>query len=259
MNTTVVKIGGALVEQEAALQTLWSSVRELLAECRVVLVHGGGPRATEVARQMGHEPRVIHGRRVTTELDLRIVEWTMRGELNSRLVAAAQSHGVRAVGISGADGGTLQVRKRPPWTIDGEPVDFGFVGDVASVDSGLIEYLLQGGFTPVIAPLGIDDAGQLYNVNADTVSCAIASAVRADEYLLVTDSGGVLENPDDPSSLLSECTAQIFERGVREGWIAGGMRVKLKAAFDALEAGIPRVFVVAPEGIRSRTGTRILR
>ena len=252
--TTVIKIGGALVAREDALSALWSSVALMIAERRVIVVHGGGPAATDVARRLGHEPRMVHGRRVTSDTDLRIVQWTMRGELNSTIVAHAHRAGIRAVGVSGADGAMLDVVRRPPWTVDGEHVDFGWVGDVRSVDVTLLNVLTSGGYVPVVAPLGIDENGQLYNVNADTVSCALAAAVGADEFLLLSDSGGVRLEADDPDSRLDVCSREEFERGVKDGWIQGGMRVKLKVAFDALDAGIPHVMILPPENLASREG-----
>lgn len=252
--TTVIKIGGALVGREEVLDALWSSVAKMIDGRRVIVVHGGGPIATEVARKMGYEPRMVHGRRVTSDMDLRIVQWTMRGELNSTLVGHAHRVGVRAVGISGADGPMLEVVRRPPWIVDGEQVDFGWVGDVRSVNANLLNVLISNGFVPVVAPLGVGANGHLYNVNADTVSYALATAVAADEYLLVTESGGVRREADDAASHLDVCSRADYERGVDEGWIQGGMRVKLKVAFDALDAGIPRVLIVAPENLMSGEG-----
>lgn len=257
--TTVIKIGGALVAREDALDALWSSVARMMPERHVTVVHGGGPAATEMAHSLGHEPRMVHGRRVTGDMDLRIVQWTMRGELNSRLVAHAFRAGVMAVGISGADGATLNVVKRPPWVVDEEEVDFGWVGDVQAVEPRLLNTLMSAGYVPVVAPMGIDDAGRLYNVNADTVSCALASAVGAGEYLLVTDSGGVRRNVEDPDSRLDVCARADYTAGLQEGWIQGGMRVKLEVAFDALEAGIPSVRILSPHDLSAgEGGTRVI-
>lgn len=255
--TTVLKIGGTLISDDGAVETMWRSVREMGGW--VVVVHGGGPRATEIARTLGHEPRMVHGRRITGELDLRIVQWTMRGEINSRLVAGAFKYGVKAVGIAGSDAGLIRVVKRPPWHVDGEEVDFGLVGDVEEVDPSVLNLLLEGGCVPVVAPLGIDAEGRLYNVNADTVSCEIAASIEARQYLLVTDSGGVRNQAADASTLLETCSRAQFSAGVEEGWIHGGMRVKLQVAFDALNAGVPDVFVLPPDGIIDHSrGTRII-
>ncbi len=256
--TTVIKAGGASVARAASLDALWTAVAERAGGGRVAVAHGGGARATEVAEWLGHAPRMVHGRRVTTNADLRIVQWTLRGELNGRLAAHAARRGVRAVGLSGADGPTVYVTKRPPWNMDGETIDFGWVGDIASVDTDLLDLLLDKGYVPVVAPIGVDRAGQLYNVNADTFSCALAQALQADEYLLVTEVGGIRRNADDPDSLLSSFDAEQHARGIREGWITDGMRVKIDAGFAALQAGIPQVFIVSPEGVRTpSTGTRL--
>ncbi len=259
MKTTVIKMGGASVLCDEPLDTLWTSVAQRTKTGRVVVVHGGGVRATEIAERLGHTPRMVHGRRITTDADLKIVQWTLRGELNGRLVASAVGHGVKVVGLSGADGPLVRVTKRPPWNVDGETIDFGWVGDIACIDTELLDILLDRGYVPVIAPLGIDDAGQLYNVNADTVSCALAEALRADEYLLVTDIGGIRRNAADPDSHLPSFSAELYSRGVQEGWITDGMRVKIDVGFAALNAGIPNVFIVSPEGIRDpSTGTRMM-
>lgn len=259
MKTTVIKMGGASVLRDELLDTLWTSVARLAETGRVVVVHGGGVLATEIAGRLGHTPRMVHGRRITTDTDLKIVQWSLRGELNGRLVASAVRHGIKAVGLSGADGPFIHVTKRPPWNVDGETIDFGWVGDIASVDTALLDSLLDLGYVPVIAPLGIDHTGQLYNVNADTISCAVAEALQADEYLLVTEIGGIRRNTADPDSHVSSFSAELRSRGVKEGWITDGMRVKIDVGFAALNAGIPNVFIVSPEGIREpSTGTRIM-
>lgn len=255
----VLKIGGALLAMPDAMETFWTSVAALQSETPVVVVHGGGPQATDVARRLRHEPRIVHGRRVTSDVDLEIVQWTLRGALNTALVAGATRHGLAAVGLSGVDGGTLRVTKRPPWQVDGETVDFGWVGDVERVQTDVLETLLRGGFVPVIAPLGLDAAGQAYNVNADTVACTLAEALGASSFLLVTESGGVRRDPADPASRLDRCDRATFEQGIEAGWIAGGMRVKLHVAFQALGAGIADVAILSPTGLLTRANaTRIV-
>lgn len=258
--TTVIKIGGALVARDEPLDDMWSAVAAMLHERRVVVVHGGGPAATDLARRLGYEPRMVHGRRVTGDEDLRVVQWTMRGELNSRIVARARRAGVRAVGLSGADGALLTVEKRPPWLVDGEDIDFGWVGDVRHADVRILDLLASAGYVPVIAPLGVDEGGQLYNVNADTVSCALASALAADEYLLVTESGGVRRDAEDAASHVDVCSRAMYEQGVEDGWIQGGMRVKMKVAFEALDAGVERVGILSPADLLTPGGgTRIVQ
>jgi acetylglutamate kinase len=254
----VLKIGGSLIEDPAAMATFWSSVGTLRAQMPVVVVHGGGPQATELARRLGHEPEIVNGRRVTTDLDLQIMQWTVRGELNSRLAAMADRAGLTAVGLCGADGSWLRVTRRPPWPVDGRTVDFGWVGDVQEVRPAFLLALLATGATPILAPLGVDAAGFLYNVNADTVAAAVARALEASLFALITDSGGVRRDAGDPATVIPELEVAGFEKGAEEGWISRGMLVKLSVAFDARKAGIPDVWILAPDDLTTRTrGTRI--
>lgn len=248
----MIKLGGALLADEGLPASFWEAVQVLQAQAPVVIVHGGGPQLTDVARRLQHEPRIVQGRRVTTDTDLEIVHWTLRGALNVQLVARATRFGLRAAGISGVDGAILQVRRRPPWNVEGETVDFGWVGDVERIDTALVRHLFAGGYLPILAPLGIDEAGQTYNVNADTVACALAGALGAAQFLLVTEAGGVRRDPADPKSLLASCDRATFAAGTEHGWIQGGMRVKLKVAFDALDAGVPEVFILAPDDLIPR-------
>lgn len=255
----VIKIGGAVLDEPAGLAAFWQQVNQLHETAPVVIVHGGGKQATDLAHRLGHQPRIVHGRRVTTDLDLEIVQWTMRGSVNAGLVAQAARHGVAAVGLCGADGGLLRVHKRPPWNVEGEMVDFGWVGDVDSVETTILERLLDAGFVPIVAPLGLDAAGQLYNVNADTVAHALATALEAEQLFLVTQSGGVRRVADDAASHLAHCTRETYDQGLATGWINGGMGVKLHVAFAALNAGITEVFILAPDDLLARTSaTRVV-
>jgi len=256
---TIIKIGGALIGKHGAPAALWTGLQTLRHHTPVVLLHGGGPYATEVARRLDHTPRLVHGRRITTDLDLEIVQWTLRGTLNVRLVAQARAYGVPAVGLSGVDDALIQVTKRPPRLIDGEIVDFGWVGDVTGVQVEVLHLLLDAGRLPIVAPLGVDPAGQIYNVNADTVALSVATALGAGYLLLVAEAGGVWRDPQVPDSKLATCTQADYEAGCSDGWIVGGMRVKLEVAFQALNAGIPEVFILAPDQLCEPTmGTRIL-
>ena len=257
-NVTLVKIGGALVDDQERMDAFWAGVSQLRTEGPVVVVHGGGPQATALARRLGHEPQIVHGRRVTTDLDLEIMLSAVRGGVNARLVGQAQRHGLPAAGLSGADAGLLRVVRRPPWTIEGETVDFGHVGDVTGADPAVLHALLGAGFLPIVAPLGIDADGNLYNVNADTVARTLAEALGAHRFLLVTDAGGLRRDASDAASHLARCDAETFDAGTAEGWIHGGMRVKLHVAFEARAASIPEVFLLAPEDLATRTNaTRV--
>ncbi|MFO8099613.1 MAG: acetylglutamate kinase [Salinibacter sp.] len=242
----VIKLGGALLDDEGALAALWPEVCRLRAERPVVIVHGGGRQMTALADRLGHTPRRVQGRRVTTDLDLKIAQWSLGGALNTELVAQAVAHECAAVGLSGADAATVQVTRRPPWTIGGETVDFGWVGDVDTVDPSLVETLLGQGLLPVVAPLGVGEQGQIYNVNADTVAAALGAALGARGLRYVTPVGGVRRRAADPATHLDICDPETVRRGVDAGWIAGGMRVKLETALDGLRNGVDRALVCGP-------------
>lgn len=253
----VIKIGGGLLGQP--LDAFWKGVRDLAGVWKVIVVHGGGPEATRVARLVGHEPRIVRGRRVTTETDLEIMQWVTRGALNSRLVGQAIHHKLRPVGLSGADGGIVVVERRPPWVIDGQEVDFGLVGDIVSVQTDLLGTVLEQGYLPIIAPICADGTGQLYNVNADTVASAIAEHMQARSLLMVTDAGGLRRRPDDASSIIGSCDPSLYATGLAEGWISGGMQVKMHVALEALKSGIPEVWIVAMDDLTDRhRATRVI-
>lgn len=258
-NPIVVKVSGTLLDDDAAMDAFWQAVSTLQAAAPVVVVHGGGKQATAMAQRLNHEPRVVNGRRVTSDLDLDIMQWALRGKLNTQLVAEATQHGLTAVGLSGVDGGTVQVTKRPPWSIEGESVDFGWVGDVQAADPHLLLTLLAQGLVPVVAPLGIDAEGQVYNVNADTIARTLADALGAAELLLVTATGGVRRHPGEAASNIAVCDEDLFEDGQQAGWIRNGMQVKLDVAFEALHAGVGEVVICAPDDLIARThATRVV-
>lgn len=256
----VVKIGGSLIEDADAMEALWPALQALREQAPVALVHGGGKQMSAMADRLDHTPRRVQGRRVTTDLDLEIAQWTMSGGLNTQLVAQAKAHDLTAVGLSGADAGLVTVTKRPPWTIDGETIDFGWVGDVEEVDPSLLKSLLGEGAIPIVAPLGIDEDGQLYNVNADTVASVLAQALQARQLAFVTGTGGVRRDADDPASHLNTCNADTFETGVEEGWIEGGMHVKIETALDALKSGVEQAVICAPDDLAEQSrATHVVR
>ncbi len=250
----VIKIGGALLEQHERMQSFWHDIAALQETHDVVIVHGGGPQATAMARRLGHEPRIVQGRRVTSDLDLDIIRWTLCGLGNASLVAQAQQAGLTAVGLSGADAQTVHVTKRPPWDMDGEQVDFGWVGDVVKVDPTLLRHLLVGGFLPIVATLGIDEAGQHYNVNGDTVTGAIAEAMDADRLLLVTEIGQVQHE----GTRCIRLDHGKIEAGIAAGWLKGGMRVKVTVGLHARQAGVQHVHILGPSDLlHMNQGTEI--
>ncbi len=240
----VVKLGGSLLQHEQTLAAFWPQLVRLQRAQPVVLVHGGGPQTSALARRLGREPEKVEGRRITGDDDLQALLWAVRGELSTRLVAAARCQGLQAVGLSGVDGGLIEVDRRPPWTVNGRVVDFGHVGDIRHVDPTLVQHLLARGMLPVIAPLGVDAEGQVYNVNADTVARALAEALQAEALLFVTETGGVQRSPGPEAAALSTCSAETAATGASEGWICGGMKVKVDMALEALSAGVGEVCIV---------------
>jgi acetylglutamate kinase len=257
---TVVKVSGSLLDDADALEALWPPLHALCQEAPVVVVHGGGVQMTALAQRLGHTPEHVDGRRITTDLDLKIAQWTLCGSLNTQLVAAAQRHDLSAVGLSGADAGLVRVSKRPPWTVNGTTVDFGWVGDIEQVQTTLVDGLLQRALVPVVAPLGIDDAGQVYNVNADTVACALARALAAKRLLYVTAAGAVRRDASAATARLPTCDAGTAEQGIRDGWIAGGMQVKVETALDALRGPVDEVYICGAEDLATRArATEIVR
>lgn len=257
--TVVVKVGGALIDSEPARQTLMRYLKPLRALEPVVLVHGGGAQATQLARRMGHTPRMINGRRVTTDLDLDIHLWVTLGELNARMLGAAFAAGIQAVGLNGASAGLLEVTRRPPRMINDEEVDFGWVGDVSRVNGAICQTLLDAGVLPVIAPLGVDRRGLLYNVNADSVAAQIALALGASRLLFVAEAGALRRRADVNAERIHQVDRALFEQGRAAGWIVDGMQVKLENAFTARADGVAEVYICAPADLSDPTrGTQVL-
>jgi acetylglutamate kinase len=254
----VVKIGGSLAAEPDALAGLWRGVKGLSASHHVVVVHGAGPQMTVHAREMDHEPRVVAGRRVTGDLDLTIAARVLAGEVNAHLTASALGAGVRAVGLSALAGRTVVATRRAPAELDGETIDFGHVGDIASVDAELVQALAGARFVPILSSLCADADGNLLNINADTVAGALAYTLDADRLLLVTETGGVRARADDPASRVPVLNRAAFQAGVSAGWIGGGMRVKGEVGFGALDQGVASVVVCAPADLaRPDNGTRL--
>lgn len=231
---TVVKVGGAVVEDEARLSRLLSDFSAI--EGRKVLVHGGGRRATAVASRLGIESKMVNGRRITDRDMLEVVTMVYGGLVNKNLVARLQANGVDAIGLTGADIDVIRSHKRPV-----KDVDYGFVGDVDHVDGHKLRTLIEAGITPVMAPLTHDGNGNILNTNADTIAAETAKAL-AEHYdvtlIFSFEKKGVLSNPDDEDSVIPLITRADFERYVADGTVAGGMLPKLENAFEAISAGV---------------------
>lgn len=253
MTSAVLKIGGELVSDPASLQAVLRDVAALVeGGWRIVICHGGGPQASALQERLGLEARKVGGRRITDEATLQVMKCVLAGEVSVDLVAAASAAGIRAVGISGVSAGLVTARRRPPMVVSGggpDPVDFGLVGDVVEIRTGLVEHLLAGGFTPVVNTLGIDAAATgatcpVYNINADTVAAALAAALRVDHLFALTNVPGVLRDRSDPESRIPRLDEASARAAIAGGVIVGGMIPKVEEALDNLAQGIGAVHIL---------------
>jgi len=259
--TFVVKAGGGVFAQTDTTRTLVEQIGILhYFGVRVVLVHGGGPQLTELSAALGVPTQMIEGRRVTDARSIDVTAMVLNGLINTQLLAMCRDLNIDAVGISGVDAGLVRAHKRPPVRPagGGEPVDYGFVGDIDAVDTTVLKKLLDNGLMPVVSPLSADENGTLLNINADTVAAAIGAALGAEKLILCTGTPGILGSVDDPGSLISYTDLAGLRRLRESGQIADGMLPKAKAIEDAIRGGVRRVHVVsyrAPEGILSEVFT----
>ena len=251
---TVVKVGGAVVEDDEKLAAL---LRDFSAiEGKKLLVHGGGRRATKVAAALGVESRMVNGRRITDEKMLEVVTMVYGGLVNKNLVAKLQANGVNALGLTGADMDVIHSHRRP--IKDG--VNFGYVGDVERVDGQRLHTLIETGITPVMAPLTHDGNGNILNTNADTIASETARALASfyDVTLIFCfEKKGVLANPDDDDSVIPVITRADFNKYVADGTVAGGMIPKLENALFAIDAGVKEVIITLATAIDGHHGTVI--
>jgi acetylglutamate kinase len=216
---------------------------------RLVVVHGGGPQASDLQRRLGQEPQMIAGRRVTDEAALETVKMAFAGTLNTDLVAALREHEIQAVGLTGVDGDLLTARRRPPVRVVDDngverTVDYGHVGDIAGVDPRVLTTLLDGRFVPVIASLAGDGDGNIYNVNADSVAETVAVAVRAMKLIFLPAVPGVLRDGADRSPLVTFADPDDLAELMASGALAGGMRPKVEACIRAATGGVERTHII---------------
>lgn len=254
MKITIVKVGGAVVEDPAQLAVLLEGFRNI--EGAKILVHGGGRRATKVAAELGIESHMVGGRRITDAQMLEVVTMVYGGLVNKNIVARLQSLGIDAIGLTGADMDVIRSHKRP--LKDG--VDFGFVGDVDCVNANRLKTLVDAGMTPVLAPLTHDGNGTMLNTNADTIASATARALaRLYDVTLVYcfEKHGVLANPNDDLSVITTIRRDDFMRLTADGTISGGMLPKIENALDAVEAGVKKVVITKADSL-DHGGTTIL-
>ena len=235
----VVKYGGsAMVDEELKARVIQDVTLLKLVGFKPIIVHGGGKEISKWLGYMGKESEFVEGLRVTDADTIEVAEMVLN-KVNKHLVQMMEKLGVKAAGISGKDGGTMLCEKK---TAGGR--DIGFVGKVKSVNSDLIDTLIAKDFIPIIAPIGLDDEYNTYNINADDAACAIAKAINAEKLAFLTDIEGVYKDPNDPSTLISELNVSEGKKLMEEGYIGGGMLPKIQNCIDAIENGVSRVHIL---------------
>ena len=239
---SIVKIGGAFLEEPSRLAEICRNFAAM--DGMKILVHGGGQRATQLSRDLGIQPRMVDGRRITDALSLEVVTMVYAGWANKTTVSRLQALGCNALGVSGADANLIRASKRPVGDID-----YGFVGDIEAINADGLSQLLQAGLTPVFCALTHDGRGQLLNTNADTIAASLARALSRDFHVRLFycfDKEGVLRDVGDPESVIPHLDRALFENLKTEGAILQGMLPKLYNCFFALDGGVPEVFVGPP-------------
>ncbi len=235
----VVKYGGsAMVDEELKKSVIQDVTLLKLVGFKPIIVHGGGKEISKWVEKSGMEPEFVNGLRKTDAATMEIAEMVL-GRVNKSLVQMVQELGVNAIGISGKDGGLLNVDKKYS---DGQ--DIGFVGEIKDVRPKVLFDLLEKDFLPIVCPIGLDDAFQTYNINADDAACAIARAVNAEKLAFLTDIEGVYKDPEDKSTLISELSISEAHALIGDGYIGGGMLPKLNNCIEAIENGVSRVHIL---------------
>ena len=235
----VVKYGGSAMSNEELQKNVIKDVTLLkLVGFKPIIVHGGGKEISRWVGKVGKEAKFINGLRVTDEETMEIAEMVLN-KVNKQLVTMVEELGVKAVGISGKDGGLLQVEKKYS---DGQ--DIGFVGEITGVNPKILYDMLENDYLPIVAPIGLDENCQTYNINADDAACAIAKAVQAEKLAFLTDIEGLYKDINDKSSFISRITAQQAEELINSGFIGGGMLPKLNNCTSAIRNGVNRVHIL---------------
>jgi acetylglutamate kinase len=249
--TFVIKLGGELVQDTLVLDDIAQDISLLYQiGIRVIVVHGGGPQATELSKKLGISPRIVEGRRITDEETLEVTKMIFAGKINHEILTILRKHGAKSVGLSGIDGDVIIAKKREPIPIRDEKtgemgnVDFGYVGDIIRVNTELLEVLLSYNYIPVISSLADDGQGNILNVNADTVASRIAVAVNAYKYITMTNVPGILKDLNDPSSKISYISLRDTLKLIEDQTIKGGMVPKVRECLYAVENGVKRVHIL---------------
>lgn len=239
--TVVIKYGGSAMVDAPLKKSVIRDIAMLkYLGLNPIVVHGGGKEISSLLAKMGKESVFVDGLRVTDSETATVAEMVLSGSIGKSLVENLEAVGIKACGINGKDGHTLVAKK----LLDDKGRDLGFVGEIDSVDTTLINTLIEAGFVPVISPVGVDAYSQTYNINADYAASAIAGAMNAEKLVFLTDVEGILKDKDDPSSKITRMNAGEAKRLIAEGIIKGGMIPKVECCLDALEKGVQTVHVL---------------
>ena len=242
----VIKASGGVFGDIESTRTLIEQVAILhQVGIRVVLVHGGGPQLSQIQEALGITPRMVAGRRVTDEKSMEVTSMVLNGLVNTQILGICREFDIAAVGVSGVDAGLVRAHKRPPVQVDGQTVDYGFVGDIDLIDAKVLSQLLDDGLMPVVSPVSADDKGTLLNINADTVAAGIGAALKAEKLMLVTGAPGILESLEDPRSIISYTDLAGLKKLKDQGSLKDGMLPKAKAIEEAIRGGVRRVHVIS--------------
>ena len=244
--TFVIKYGGAAQTDDVLKDSFARDVALLnFIGIRPVIVHGGGPKISETMKKMGKEPTFVQGQRVTDRETMDIVEMVLGGLINKEIVALINSHGGKAVGLSGKDGGLIKAKKKllrkSVQSGEEEAIDIGLVGEVETVDPSILNSLEKDGFIPVISPIGAGSGGETFNINADYVACSLASALSAEKLILLTDVQGII---DKKGTVITTLRKKDVKRLMDEGTVSGGMIPKVQACTQALDHGVQKTHIV---------------
>ncbi|MHC1723813.1 MAG: acetylglutamate kinase [Aminipila sp.] len=235
----VVKYGGsAMIDEEMEKSVIQDVALLKLVGFKPIIVHGGGKEISNWEERLGKDTKFVNGLRVTDKETMEIAEMVLN-KVNKGLVQKLEQFGVNAVGVSGKDGSLLKVQKK---SLNG--LDLGYVGEIVQVNPQLLYGLLEKDFLPVVAPIGMDDEFNSYNINGDDAACAVARAVNAEKLAFLTDIEGVLEDPMDKSTVISELMVEEAKQLVNQGIISGGMLPKISSCIDAIENGVSRVHIM---------------
>ena len=247
----LIKLGGELVQIAEILDDI-SQDLSLLYQIgiKIILIHGGGPQATELSEKLGITQKIVDGRRITDEATLEVTKMVFAGKINHEILTMLKKYGAKSVGLSGIDGDIIIAKRRAPVEfVDKETgvinnIDFGHVGDITHINTELLEMLLERNYIPVISSIADDGEGNILNINADTVASSIAVAVKADKYITMTNVAGILKDADDPKSKISYISQKDARKMIENGTIRGGMVPKIKECIKAVENNVKRVHIL---------------